>query len=260
MSSALPKSDEIAHELTDSLSRGVVLHEMALQRYLHEIEKLDRADKQMKFYLMALAYGAAGKKAQAIDCFEASLLFPDEIRANNYLSYLADKGGMEEYKELLFRLARQYEVRKFIELAHDISLYFGDVSKMNEFSAKYNKLSNEDEVQKMSDHFIDSVELLNLFKNATGLSEEDFYKVGKSAFIVMDRNSYKPSSVSFMIINEEKTNSYIVGVECDNASDIASMNIELAFELAEHEELLDKQFSAWFTKHYSVGENVNDSI
>ncbi|WP_174634521.1 hypothetical protein [Yersinia thracica] len=246
MPSAVPKSLELSHELTALLQRGDVLSEMSFFRYIREIEKLKSTDKVTKQYLSALAHAANGRKREAIELFEASTLLPDPIKANNYLAYIASRGSMVEYKNLAIRLAQCYESKDFALSAHDCCMYFGETTLMKKFAEKFNKLSNKDEVAEMKGKFHSAYEIVNRFKTMTGLSDSDLSLVAKCVFSVIDKNECHAESVSFMSLDEEKSNSYIVTVDSDDIDKIADMNIDLSFSLAEHDELLDKQFSAWF--------------
>ncbi|WP_340617467.1 hypothetical protein [Xenorhabdus entomophaga] len=253
MAQPLPKKDALASELTDALARGDSVTEFEFRRYLKDIEKYSSGLESV--YLKALANGLANKKDKAVEHFEKVLQIPNIdyaiSYAGNYLAYINQRGSFSERKEVAQRLARQYESPSFCFMAYQSNIFSGDVSGADEFYKKYIKLSQEKESELLSKDFQGAKLKLQEFRDGSGLSEEQVVILANSIIQVIDANDVHVHRIEIISnkVHEERVNIYNMSVLTDDVELLAEMNFQLAYKLAEYDELLDKKFSACIRGH-----------
>lgn len=244
MPQPLPKFVEINDELTDRLSAGSVLSEMEFYRYIRSIESVN--DKAVQSYLYAMAHAAYGKKEKAVAFFEEALKFGVVIAPNNYLAYINDVGSFSEVKALAHRLAETAVNKQIFHTAFQSSLFSGNLDQATSYAEKYMKIADVKERQEMASSLSDAKKEIQKFKERSGLSDADFQMVADATIRIVDTHGCKISGLSYQSIREESAHSYVVLVKSSDPEKIAEMNIDLAFALADYDQLTDKRFSAWF--------------
>lgn len=256
MPQPLPKYVEINDELTDRLSSDDLLSEMEFYRYIKSIEALK--DKAMQNYLYAMVYAAYGIKEKAILFFEEAILSGIEIAPNNYLAYINNVGSYTEVKELAHRLAANHVGTQIYHTAYQSSLFSGDIEQATVYAKKYIKIADVKESQVMASALADATKETQKFKDKVGLSDDDFQKIAETAIQVLDHHKEKISGLAYQSTHEEPSYSYVVMLKSSDPEKIAEMNIDLAFALADCDQLTDKRFSAWF-KGRETSENVSNT-
>lgn len=256
MPQPLPKYLEINDELTDRLSSNDLLSEMEFRRYIKRIEAL--TDIHTQNYLYAMAYAAYGKKDKAIPFFEESLRGGVDVAPDNYLAYLNSYGSFLEVQELSMRWADTLKSKNYYFTAFQSCLFRGDIDKAGIFVDKYLTLADDEETHKIKRTFEFTKEEVGLFKERSGLSDKEFQIVAETVIFVIVQHNERPAGLAYLGVQEEMSFSYIVILKCEDHDKIAEMNIDLAFALADYDELTDKNFSAWFRGLEGV-ENVSFS-
>lgn len=244
MPQPLPKYVEINDELTDRLSTDSLLSEMEFYRYFKSIDSLK--DKAMQNYLFAMAYAAYGEKEKAIPFFEQAIRDGVTIAPNNYLAYINNVGTFSEVRELSLRMAKTYVNPQIYHTAYQGCLFSGDLEQATIYAKKYINIAEGKESQKMANTLADATKEVQKFKEKVGLSDDDFKKIAVTAIQILEHHDEKISGLAYQSIQEERSSSYVVMVRSCDPEKIAEMNIDLAFALADCEQLTDKRFSAWF--------------
>lgn len=245
MTQAIPKSVELTNELIDVLASDQTLPEMSFHRYVRAIENLK--DFSSHDFLLALANAAYGRVDDAIEYFELAMLrAPDTTVAGNYLAFVNENRGLFEVADLSARLSEMFVVPSFYFTAYQSCLFTGQFERACHFAGLYIKVSDSKEAEKMQ-HTLSSAEhRLSEFKNLAGLSDEQYKLIAATAIHVMEDYGQHVTGLAFHSVKEEGANAYVLVIKCQDPEIIADMNMDLAFALAEHEELYDKSFSAWF--------------
>ncbi|AGN84939.1 hypothetical protein [Enterobacter sp. R4-368] len=238
------KANEIGSELIDLLQAKSSITEMEFYRYIKDIEKLK--DRVSEDYLKALANGVYGRKDIAIDFFEASLKQNSDIFAQNYVVYLNDYGTFRETRDLVNRLVPQYGSRTMIGHAWETNLFMGDIDKALYFANKFISIVDESEGEKMSRIAASALKDTTEFKQTVGITDEDYKDLANRVVDVMDAYHVKPRVLEFFSVPEEQTSSYIMFVNSDDIDILSDMNLDIAFSLAENDNLVGKKFSVWF--------------
>lgn len=247
------KHIEINSELTDRLSSKNYLSEMEFFRYMRTIDSLKNVGIQS--YLYALLYAAYEDKAKAISFFEESLTYGIDIAPNNYIAYLNTHGCFSEVKEVSTRLGRIIPDKSICYTAFQCSLLSGDREGALFFYSRFNKMVDSDEAKDMANRLAEAEHLMQDFKEKVGLSDREFQLLAETTISVMEDHGKNLDGVGYHTFPEERSYSYILMVNCSNPEKIADMNIDLAFALADKEELTGKLFSAWF-KGVTGGDNA----
>ncbi|CVA87215.1 hypothetical protein [Serratia marcescens] len=244
MPQPLPKFVEINDELTDRLSAGSVLSEMEFYRYIRSIEAVN--DRAVQSYLYAMANAAYGQKEKAVAFFEEALSYRVDIAPDNYLAYINDAGSFSEVKELSHRLAKSVVKKQIFHSAYQTSIFSGNLEQASFYAKKYINIADVKESQEMASSLSDATKEIQKFKERSGLSDADFQMVADATIRVVETHGCKISGLSYQSIREESAHSYVVLVKSSDPEKVAEMNIDLAFALADYDQLTDKRFSAWF--------------
>lgn len=244
MPQAEPKANEIASELIDLLQDRTIISQMDFYRYIREIEKLN--DKVSEDYLKALANGAFGRKDVAVAFFESSLSQNIDTFAQNYVVYLNDYGTFREKQNLVNRLMAQYGSRTMIGFAWETNLFMGDIEKAMHFADRFISIVTADEGEHMARIAAMALAETTKFKEAAGISDSDYQDLAVRTLDVLDLHQVQPVALEFFDIPEEQTSSYVMLVNTTDIEKLSDMNLDIAFSLAENENLVGKKFSVWF--------------
>lgn len=98
----------------------------------------------------------------------------------------------------------------------------------------------------MDNNLDEVVSQVESFKQRADLSGLEYELIFKNVSDVMDAQKIHPSGMRFYNISEEKVNAIVFMTKSTDAEQIADMNIELAFSMAEHDCLARKDFAVWF--------------
>lgn len=245
MTQAIPKSFELTNELIDILASDQTLTEMDFHRYIRKIENL--RDFSSRHFMFALTHAAYGRVDEALEYFASAMqIAPDEIVAKNYLAFVNKNCDLFEVADLSAKLSQSFVVPNFYFTAYQSSLFTGRFAKARQFAELFIKVSARKEAEKMQ-HTIASAEYrLAEFKQLANLTDEQCELIAITAVNVMASYNQHVTSLVFNTVKEENANTYVLVIKCQDPEIIANMNMDLAFALAEHEELYDKNFSAWF--------------
>lgn len=257
MIAAVPKSKEYGDKLVDILSSERKLEEMELHRWIRDIKNLK--DYGNESYLLALAHAAGGKKDKAILYFEQALFNDtDGVSATNYITYIAAEGTVEDYLKVSSKLADMYVSREMYGAAYYMHLHCGKINEAIEFGKKFIKISpnGEDEVMQQQISYL--ANSAKEFKDLAKISDAKFEIITSSMAAVMRKHKASSALHMFHTVREESVNAYVITLLNTDLEKIAQMNYELAFELAEHDELLGTHVSAWFEIE-SYSDEVKDS-
>lgn len=259
MVAPLPKSKEFGDKLIDILSSERVLSQMELHRWIREIKSLK--DPAEESYLLALAYAGGGDKDKAILHFDKSLYSDEDgVSASNYLAFIVNVGDANDYVEVSSKLADMYVSRELYGAAFYMHMHCGKIEKAIEYGRKFIKVSpnGEDEVMQRNIAYFTSA--LPDFKERSSLSDAKFELITSSMASVMRKHKASSDAYRFFNISEESVNAYVISLGNKSIDEIAEMNYELAFELAEHDELLGTNVSAWFEKGPSAGDAAEADV
>ncbi|EKN4195068.1 TPA: hypothetical protein ACV98Q_000733 [Yersinia enterocolitica] len=254
MPQAIPKSVELTNELIDVLASDQTLSEMSFRRYVKLIERLN--DFSSHDFLLALANAAYNRVDDALEYFRMAMQkSPNSVVAGNYLAFVNKSCSLFEVAALSAKFSSSYGFIDFYFTAYQSNLFIGQFEQASYFAKKFIKVSERKEAERMQ-HVIASAELrLDEFKKLANLTDAQYKLIAETAVHVMESHNQRVSALSFSTVKEENANAYILLVKCHDPEVISDMNMDLAFSLADHEELYDKNFSAWFQG--SVGGKVD---
>lgn len=245
MIAAVPKALEFGNKLVDILSSKQKLGEMELHRWVRDIKSLK--DYANESYLLAMAYAAGGKKEKAILYFEKSLSDDqDGVSATNFITFVSSEGNVEDYLKVSSKLAEMYVSRQIYGYAYYMHLHCGKLNQAIDYAKKLIKVSpnGEDETMQQQVAYLESS--YKEFKAAANLSDAKFELIAGSMATVMRKHKATSALHFFHTVREESVNAYVITLPEVQLEEVAEMNYELAFELAEHDELLGTHVSAWF--------------
>lgn len=239
------KASKLSSELTVYLTDGERLDDVSFRRYLREIEALK--DRVVEDYLKALVFGAYGRVDDAIAHFELSLqTCRNDVVAKNFLVYLSDFGTLRKSFTTSIQLAEQF-VSPFIYLhAYENSLFLGQMDLAEKYYRSYCKLFSEEELESMDNKLDDVLFEVNSFKELANLSGKEYELLLDNVTNILDAHKIRQSAMKFYGISEEKVNAMIMVVKTSDVDLLADMNVELAFSIAEHDCLLNKNYTVWF--------------
>ncbi|ENL3822396.1 MULTISPECIES: hypothetical protein [Klebsiella/Raoultella group] len=245
MIAAVPKSLEFGNKLVDILSSRQTLGEMELQRWVRDIKQLK--DYANESYLLAMAYAAGGKKEKAILYFDRSLSNDEDgVSATNYITFIASEGNVEDYLKVSTKLAEMYVSRELYGYAYYMHLHCGKFNEAIDYAKKFIKVSPNGEDESMQQQ-VDYLERsLKDFKELASISDAKFELIAGSMAKVMRKHKATSALHLFHTVREESVNAYVITISEIDLEEIGQMNYELAFEMAEHDELLGMHVSAWF--------------
>ncbi|MFN7050144.1 hypothetical protein ACK4QX_20880 [Proteus mirabilis] len=238
------KSDELLESMESWLSNQNFITEFRLMGLLKDIDNYFSGLR--KNYAKALAYSLIKDLKKAEYYFELSLQIPDAHYATNYMAIVNNYGSIIKTKELSERFAEEYESISFSTLAFESSLYLSDMERAEYYIQKAIKLSNDEDRMKLKDDFESANLALSRFKEKAGFEKDEAKLLSSIIMNILESNNIRIKGISYIYEqnHEEKLNTYIVTAQCEDPSKIADMNMDLAFKLAEYDELLDKNFSA----------------
>ncbi|GKJ27968.1 hypothetical protein NUKP24_21040 [Klebsiella variicola] len=244
MPQAMPKANQISSELIDILASKNRISEMDFYRYIREIEKL--RDFESEDYLKALANGAFGRKDEAVAFFEEAVKQDIDIVAQNYVVYLNDYGTHREVLNVVNRFAEKFRSRTMLGYAWETNLFMGDIDKAMYYAEIYAKSADEEEAEAMRHAAETALEKSNLFKRNSGLTDSEYSDIAYRVMDVVDSKGMNPIELDFAFIPEENISAYIMTVNTLDSDILSDMNLDIAFSLAENDDLLGKNFSVWF--------------
>lgn len=263
-----PKHLQLLSDLLDQLRSEVPLSELEFRRATRFIGTLK--DRAVSSYLYALAYAAKGDKLQACEFFDECLNYKELLDApNNYLTYLEKNCSVWQVQNVSGKVAEHLLTRmknhpkktanfnelRVLEFCFESNLTLGNIPKATIYYLAYKhfsenaasaKIDGFKETAVMSQEMQGMLENIELFKSRACLNDEQFSLISLSAVKVIERYNVSITAFLFRFMQEERTNCYILTTNTKDVELLADMNIDLAFELAEHEELSGKHFSAWF--------------
>lgn len=245
MIKAVPKAKEYGDTLIDILSSGQKLEEWELHTWIRDIKKLK--DNANESYLLALSYAAGGKKEKAILHFEESLFNDDDgVSATNYITYIAAEGDVDDYLKVSSKLADMYVSREMYGYAYYMHIHCGKIREAIEYAKKFIKVSpnGEDETMQQQSAYLESK--LRDFKKYSKMSNAQFDLLSGAMAKIMRKHKVSSACYYFHTVREESVNAYVVTLTNVELNQVAQMNFELAFELADHDELLGMHVGAWF--------------
>ncbi len=237
------KSEELLNLLQDQIVRENVCTDFEFIQFIREINKYSTGLE--KNYLKALAYSLYNKIEQAIDFFELSLQFNNVDYARNYLAVINQRSSNKKYLKLLYRFADEYESVSFTLLAYQTSIYIANLKLAEHYLNKICKLSNKEKADKYKNNFERTKSALLKYCFLSGLNEDELMKLVSMAISILDNHQVKIVGVNYTnaSVHNEESNIFIMTAECDDADILSEMNLQLAYELAEHKEFLGKNFS-----------------
>ncbi|WP_421595698.1 tetratricopeptide repeat protein [Rahnella sp. PD4] len=253
MIAAVPKSLEFGNKLVDILSSKQKLGEIELHRWIRDIKSLK--DYANESYLLAMAYAAGGKKEKAILYFERCLSNDEDgVSATNYITFIASEGNVEEYLKVSAKLAEMYVSRELYGYAYYMHLHCGKLNEAIDYANKFIKVSPNGEDEFMQQQVAYLTRSLKEFKELAHISDAKFELIAGSMANIMRKHNASSVLHLFHTVREESVNAYVITIPDIDLEEIAQMNYELAFELAEHDELLGIQVSAWFEMELAAEE------
>ena len=244
MPKAAPKSNKIAIELIDVLRAKTKIDEFTFRKYIREIDRLN--DRFSEDYLKALAFAAFGLKDEAVQFFEASLGCGVDTYAMNYAIYLSEVGTHRELRELVNRLITKYGSKTMLTFGWETNLFTGNIETALHYADRFIAIADEKEAEAMKKDAHGMAIESEKFRTKAGLSVDEYKDITQRMVDVADNYGIRASSISFHFVPEEKTAAYILTLKTDNVDIIADMNIDIAFSLAENENLAGKRFSVWY--------------
>ncbi|HCI6075089.1 MAG: hypothetical protein E6235_09240 [Anaerococcus vaginalis] len=244
MPKAAPKSNKIASELIDVLKAKVKIDEFTFRKYLREIDSLN--DRFSDDYLKALAYAAFGLKDDAVHFFEASLSWGVDTYAMNYAIYLSEFGTHKELREVVNRLITKYGSKTMLTFGWETNLFTGNIETALHYADRFIAIADEKDAEAMKNDAHGIAIESEKFRQKAGLTEDEYKDIAQKMIDVADNYGIRASSISFYFVAEEKTAAYILTLKTDDIDVIADMNIDIAFSLAENENLAGKRFSVWY--------------
>lgn len=245
MFAALPKSKEYGDKLVDILTSGQKLEEWEMHSWIRDIKKLN--DRKEESYLLALAYAAGGKKEKAVVHFEESLYNDDDgVNASNYIIYIGTEGTVEEYLKVSSKLADMYVSREMYAFAFYMHLHCGKLEDAWEYAKNYIKVSPNGEDKIMQNQLAYLESNYKKFMEVSKIGKAQFDILATSMAQVMRKHKASSARHHFHNITEESVNAYVITIPNADLDKVSQMNYDLAFELADHDELLGVHVSAWF--------------
>ena len=238
------KANKISSELIDILAARDTISEMQYFRYIRDIEKL--RDSASEDYLKALANGAFGRKDTAVAFFEEALKHNNLIIAQNYVVYLNDYGSFREVEQVVNRLVERYNSPTMLSHAWEANLFLGRIDKAIYYAERLIGMVDEKEAELVKHLAATALVQSTTFKSATGITDEELQYIANRIVDIMSDNKVSPVAMSFCSIPEERTSSYVMTVNTEDSDVLSDMNLDIAFSLAENENLIGKPFSVWF--------------
>ncbi|QUG75075.1 hypothetical protein GKQ23_08765 [Erwinia sp. E602] len=246
MPEPLSKSTEYAHQLIDILKSGELLAEWDLHSWIRNIKALGNSAHEE--YLLALAWAAYGDSDKASPLFERALCVESEadVVAKNYLIFVSLRGELADAVKLSWRLSQKFISPEILCRAIYLHLYYGEFAKAFELNRKFLRMVPQAAEQHFSGDLASLESGLARFRSTANMSDAQFTVLVRSVAAIMRKNNAITEHYSFHSLNEEAMNAYVVTVANCNVDRVAAMNLQLALELAEHDELLSLNFSVWF--------------
>ncbi|HCA0685134.1 TPA: hypothetical protein MNM99_003593 [Citrobacter freundii] len=238
------KANEISSELIDILASKTKISEMQFYRYIKDIERLK--DSASEDYLKALANGAYGRKDTAVAFFEEAIKQKNVVIAQNFVVYLNDYGTYREVHDAANRLVAHFNNPTMLSHAWETNLFMGNVDKALYYAERLIGMMDEKEAEMVKHLAATALAETTLFKRTTGISDIELQDIASRVIDVIDSYKVSPLALAFYSVPEEKTSSYVMTVDTLDPDILSDMNLEIAFSLAENEDLIGKPFSVWF--------------
>ncbi|UQZ10679.1 hypothetical protein M8G38_12810 [Providencia stuartii] len=241
----IPKSEELMLALQERIIHEDVSNDFELMQVLREIDKHSSALE--KNHLKALAYSLNNQIEKASEFFELSLQVKNLDYARNYLAVINQRSTNTKLYNLLKRFSDEYESLIFSKLAYQSSLNMADLKKAEYFTSKLVKLSADEDRDAYIKQFEKAKGALLTYCFMSGLNEDELMKLANIIIAILDGRNIRIAGINYAntSAHDSQANLYMVTTECDDVDLLADINIELAYNLAEHEEFIGKNFSVF---------------
>lgn len=246
----LTKEQQLHNDLTSLLSSGEVINEIKMAQYLREIDS--NTSGANKLYLKALSYAAARKKEKAKEYFEQSLPGGEAIFYANYLAFIDDFGSFPEWKRLAEMASDTFpSVKSFARSSFEGCLFCCDLSGANYFLSRYTKLCGQDDEDMMSmvSNYQEREDYIESFLDRAQFNDSTRGMLVGAILDVLSPKNLNIKSVRFFTgsAHDPHLNLYELTLDTEDVDLLTDANMALSYKLAEHDELLGKNFSVWLS-------------
>lgn len=246
----IPLTEQLHSELTSFLKRDEVISEFQVAQYLKKISK--HADGLYAVYLKGMVYAAAGRKSEAVKFFELSIQSEEFIYHANYLAYLDNNGAFPEWKELAEKFSDKFStVKSFAKSCVTANIFTLDCDRADYFLDRYVKLHDQG-----SPKVVDFISNYHKQKDAINkfLETASFDICAKNALVdsvnhVLTDNNLQIKEMKCITgtPHDKYLNVFNITVNSSDVDLLTDINIEVAYQLAEKDELIGKNFSVWLS-------------
>ncbi|HHR5867639.1 TPA: hypothetical protein ACS70L_002886 [Providencia alcalifaciens] len=247
---ALPLEEQINSELTSILKAGGKLNDIKKATYLRDIKKLSLGIHGT--YLKAMVYAASGDHALAVKYFELAIQSRDPMYYGNYIAYLDDHGAFPRLKEVSEEASDVHETSKLFAIyATESNMVSCNLSNVEKYLNRYIKLCNQEDKEMIN--FVSDTKIheekIKDFIDRAGLDECSRVNLVKAVDAILQKHNLQVDNISFVdgAYHDKYMNIMNINTKSEDAELLSLANIDLAFEMANYDSLLGKNFSIWLS-------------
>lgn len=163
----------------------------------------------------------------------------------NYAIYLSEFGTHKELREVVNRLITKYGSKTMLTFGWETNLFTGNIETALHYADRFIAIADEKDAEAMKNDAHGIAIESEKFRQKAGLTEDEYKDIAQKMIDVADNYGIRASSISF-ILQQKKNCGIYTDVKTDDIDVIADMNIDIAFSLAENENLAGKRFSVWY--------------
>ncbi len=239
------KAAEVRDFLSSFIDDNEVMSEFDIKRFEREISKLPHEFERDE--LKAFLLGAQGRHDEAIAQFEKAIqLHAEYTTICNFCIFLKRIKRFVEAKKAYCTYHQWFDDSQMLTSAIAFLGFSGDVNGLNLCTQKLVGIlgSESEEAKQVISTHDDIVSLYDFAQKNSELSKEDINRLTDTAFKVIDSHNIAHEDSQFVFA--DSTLAFVILVNDMSDAELASLNIEASFALADHETLYSKNVSVVF--------------
>ncbi|HCZ8407755.1 hypothetical protein BBX45_07570 [Proteus mirabilis] len=252
---ARPLEEQINSELTSVLRAGNKINEIKKAAYLRDIKKYVHGIHGT--YLKAMVHAAYGEHSLAVYYFDIAIQSHELMYYGNYIVYLSEHGSFPLLKKVSEAASDYHETSKlFASYAIEANMVVCDLNNVEKYLNRYIRLFDRED--KEMREFVDYTKAhevnIKKFLEKAELDENSRLSLMGAISAVLEKHNLQVNHISFAdgAKHDKYMNVLNISLETNNVELLSEANIDLAFEMAEHDDLLGKNFSIWLSGKENV--------
>lgn len=193
----------------------------------------------------AFYHACSSNEQEAVASFKNALYYDSNFRVSaltSMLSYLIQIGRVSEYEEAIYKelfFLKQHLKESVMPHVIHAQIFSGDFDGLVSYAERMNI---SDEASKMLQRALSIIK----FIEGVGMDQKQTQKLMAIMTSIADKYRFSDLTIGTMSDKDNNANALIFYTSCKSFEAIADANLDLAYAIADHDDLLEMDFSPIF--------------